>query len=340
MNNHDTLSKYVWGLLAVILTGFIFIYLKDFLQPIMIAILFSATILPWVKFLIRWKIPETLAILFCLVIVYALFFFFSWWLYQSLTIFQNDYPILQTKAIQFLKDFDLWLHNYRFDFDIFIPKMNEILLKGSEIIGITLLTVSGLAGNLILATVYAFLMLLYRRNMYLAFESILGENRKENTYSFFKDLSETLSGYLMGLIKVQCIVFVIIWVLLTISGVPHSLFFALITAILNVIPYIGIFSVGITVALFSLLMFGSWGLMIWVFVIFWLTHVLEANWITPKIMGKIMNLNPLATILFIILGSHLWGFWGMILAIPMTATIRIILEHSRSLKKWALFLKE
>jgi hypothetical protein len=238
-----------------------------------------------------------------------------------LTIFQNDYPILQTKAIQFLKDFDLWLHNYRFDFDIFIPKMNEILLKGSEIIAITLLTVSGLAGNLILATVYAFLMLLYRRNI-------------------FKDLSETLSGYLMGLIKVQCIVFVIIWVLLTISGVPHSLFFALITAILNIIPYIGIFSVGITVALFSLLMFGSWGLMIWVFVIFWLTHVLEANWITPKIMGKIMNLNPLATILFIILGSHLWGFWGMILAIPMTATIRIILEHSRSLKKWALFLKE
>lgn len=340
MQVSDTLIKYTFGLMAVFLTGFLFIELKEVLQPILFAIILSATILPWVKFLIRWKIPETVAIAFSLFFIYLMFFFVSWWIYNSLSIFQNDYPVIQNKAIIFFNEIDLRLKQEGIEgYEIIQSKINEILLKGSEFLGAILIILSGLAGNLILTTIYAFLILIYRKNIYLAFEAVLGEDHKERTQSFFQTLSKTLSGYIMGLIKVQMIVFFILWIFLAISGLDHSIFFAFLGAFLNVIPYLGIFSVGLIVSLYSILMYGSWSFMLWVFIIFWLCHALEANWITPKLMGKIMNLNPLATVLFIILGGHLWGFAGMILALPITATLRIILEHSRSLNAWALFLR-
>jgi len=340
MHYQNTLTQYTLGLLAILLTGIFFIELKEVLLPILFAIILCATILPWVKLLIRWKFPETLSITVSLLSIYLLIFLVSWWIYSSLSMFQSDYPVIQTKATHYLNKTDTFLKSNGMNIDILQPKINEILLKGSEIIGSVLLSISGLAGKLVLATIYSFLMLVYRKNVYQAFEAILGEDRKENTSSFFSNLSETLSGYITGLLQVQFFVFIGLWILLAISGVTHSLFFAFLGAILNIIPYIGIFSVGILVSLYSLLMTGSWGFMVWVLIIFWIIHVLEANFITPKLMGKIMNLNPLATIIFIILGGHLWGFSGMILAIPVTATLRIILEHSTSLKAWALFLKD
>lgn len=340
MHTSDTLYKYTFGLIAVLLTGFFFIHLKEVLQPILYGMILSATILPWVKLLIRWKVPEVIAIVLCLLSIYLFIFLISWWIYNSLSIFQNDYPIIQNKAILFFNELDHRLKNEGIEaYKLIKPKVNEILIKGSEFIGYALITISGLAGNLILATIYAFLMLIYRQNIYQAFEAVMGENQKQNTQSFFKKLSQTLSGFITGILQVQIIVFLILWILLGISGVHHSLFFAFLGAFFNIVPYLGIFSVGILVSLYSILMYGSWGFMIWVFIIFWLTHALEANFITPKIMGKIMNLNPLATIIFIILGGHLWGLAGMILALPLTATLRILLEHSRSLNAWALFLK-
>ncbi len=340
MQFSNTLFKYTLGLIAVLLTGFFFIQLKEVLQPILYAVILSATILPWVKFLIQWKIPETLAISLALFFIYLIIFLVSWWTYSSLSVFQNDYPVIQNKATTFFNELDLWLKNKGIEgYELIKPKINEFLLKGSEWIGSILITLSSIAGNLILATIYAFLMLIYRKNIYIAFVSVLGENQKENTQSFFKKLSEILSGYILGVIQVQLIVFFILWILLGISGVSHSLFFAFLSAFLNIIPYLGIFSMGFLVSLYSVLMYGNWGFMIWVFTIFWFTHALESNFITPKLMGKIMNLNPLATIIFIILGGHLWGFAGMVLALPITATLRIILEHSRSLNAWALFLK-
>ncbi len=336
----NSFNSYTFGLIAIFLTGFFFIYLKEVLQPMLYAIILSATILPWVKFLIRWKIPEILAIILSLMSIYVLIFLISWWTYSSLSIFQTDYPIIQNKAITFFNEMDNWLKAEGIEgYDIVRSKLNEILIKGSEIIGSALVMLSSLAGNLILATIYSFLMLMYRKNIYIAFEAVLGEHQKENTSSFFGKLSTTLSGYILGVIQVQILVFCILWFLLGISGIGHSLFFAFLGAFLNIIPYLGIFSVGLAVSLYSVLMYGSWGFMVWAFIIFWITHVIEANFITPKIMGKIMNLNPLATIFFIILAGNLWGFSGMILALPITATLRIILEHSRSLNPWALFLK-
>ncbi len=283
---------------------------------------------------------EIFAIFCSLLFIYLLVFLVLWWIYSSLSIFKSDYPIIQNKAIHFFNDLDLWLKNQGIEgYKLIRPKINEILLKGSELIGLTLMTLSGIAGSLILATLYSFLMLIYRKNIYQAFELVLGEERKENTSSFFYSLSETLSGYILGVIKVQAIVFFIFWFLLSVSGLPHSLFFAFLAAFFNIIPYLGIFSVALIVSLYSFLMFENWSYSLWIIIIFWFIHVLEANIITPKLLGKIMNLNPLAALFFIILGGHLWGFSGMILALPVTATLRIILEHSKSLNAWALFLK-
>jgi AI-2 transport protein TqsA len=70
------------------------------------------------------------------------------------------------------------------------------------------------------------------------------------------------------------------------------------------------------------------------------THFLDANIILPKVVGGKVKMNPLVTILAVLIGHLVWGIPGMFLFIPLTAIIRLICEEVPELKPWAILLGE
>ena len=98
------------------------------------------------------------------------------------------------------------------------------------------------------------------------------------------------------------------------------------------IPYIGIIIGSILPALIALATKDSYWYALGVIGIFGFIQLLEGNIITPKITGSKVSLNELVSIVSIIAFSMLWGIPGMILALPITASIKVVFDHSEQFK--------
>jgi predicted PurR-regulated permease PerM len=126
----------------------------------------------------------------------------------------------------------------------------------------------------------------------------------------------------------------------SIIGVKHAVFFGLIGAILNIIPYIGPFIGALLPTAYAALTMDNPLSPVFIFACYQVIQVLEGNFLTPKIVGGQVNLNAFVTFLGLILGASIWGVAGMILIIPILAILREIFDLSNSTKPYALLLGE
>src|SRR5690606_38837809 len=120
----------------------------------------------------------------------------------------------------------------------------------------------------------------------------------------------------------------------------YAWFFGTLAALLLLIPYIGITIGSILPALFALATkdsaYYALGVIIW----FQIVQFLEANFITPNIVGGKVNISPLVAIIALLLGGKLFGLTGLILAMPMVAVIKVLLDASDEWKAFGYVLGE
>jgi predicted PurR-regulated permease PerM len=144
----------------------------------------------------------------------------------------------------------------------------------------------------------------------------------------WKKITDAINGYFLGnfiLILVSFPIFVLTFCLL---GVKAFLSLGLLSAILNLVPFLG-FVLAATLPTLDLVMNqGNAGGVVILISVCCFTHFSIANVVTPKILGAKLNLNATASTIALIAYGELWGPLGLLLAIPTTALIKIMLEHS------------
>lgn len=158
--------------------------------------------------------------------------------------------------------------------------------------------------------------------------------------SILSDLYKVQQSYLLGLLIVMTIVGILNSLGLLLLGIEHAFFFGFLASLLLLIPYIGIMIGSLLPALVALATKDSYWYSIGVIAIFSFIQFLEGNFITPKITGSKVSLNVFASILSLILFSMLWGIPGMILALPVTASLKVIFDSSEKLKPAGFLLGE
>lgn len=110
-------------------------------------------------------------------------------------------------------------------------------------------------------------------------------------------------------------------------------------AVLNVIPYLGIYT-AMAISMVITLADSTPAHALTVGIVFLVAHFLDANILLPRIVGGNVKLNPLITIVAVLTGKLIWGIPGMFLFIPLTAIIRIISEKVEGLQPWAILMGE
>jgi AI-2 transport protein TqsA len=141
----------------------------------------------------------------------------------------------------------------------------------------------------------------------------------------------------LGLLMEMLILGILIFITLKILGIKYALLIAVMAAVLNIIPYLGIYSalfIGILITVAN----GSGTQVIELSIVFIVVHFIDANVILPRIVGGQVKLNPMMTILAVLFGNLVWGIPGMFLFIPMMAILRIISQEIPGLKPWAILL--
>ncbi|WP_203334071.1 AI-2E family transporter [Planococcus beigongshangi] len=156
----------------------------------------------------------------------------------------------------------------------------------------------------------------------------LSEERKPEGRKLLKDMDATLAAYIIGQALVALTVGVLMYIGYVIIGLDYAFTLAIFAMFLIIIPFLGPI-LGILPALFVALVNGEPVMAIKVIVVLIIVQQLEGNLITPNIMGNRLNIHPLTIILLLMVAAALFGFIGILIAIPLYAVVKTLVHNFR-----------
>jgi predicted PurR-regulated permease PerM len=215
-----------------------------------------------------------------------------------------------------------------------------LITSNSETVSNFLLSTIGSLYGVILLPVFVFFMLVYRSHLSNFITEFFQKQQESTVKTKIYSLRKVVQYYILGLGKVMLILAVLNTLALYLIGVEHALFFGLIAALLNIIPYLGPFLGAILPFTFAFLTMDSLMYPLLVLLSFTLIQLIESNFLTPKIVGGTVNLNALITFLGLLIGAAIWGVVGMILVIPTLAILKRIFDLDESTKPYSYLFGE
>lgn len=329
---------YVFKLFVIIALSILAaVVAADIIVPLLISAFLAVILLPVVSWLEK-KLRLTLSVIVVLIFTLLIFLGAVWVVGDQLTKLVQDLPNLETKFNALVDNVS---NEIRSVMGLSRAEQNqmekEALRKMSAYVGGLLLSTTNTLSLLIQLPIYIFLFLIYRDRFKTFFVSLLPNTEKLN---WKQDIEGVLQGYISGLLIVTVIIAVLNTIGLLALGIEHAIFFGVISGILTIIPYVGIFIGATLPAVFALLTKDSAWYAFGVVAVFSFVQFLEGNFITPRITGSKVSINALAAIIALLIGGKILGIAGMILAVPMTGVLKVILSHTTHLKPFVILLDD
>ena len=332
MNTHPFSSRSFSRLLQVTVFLLVILYFgKGLFIPMCYGLLIAIVLYPVCRWLELRGWPRSLAITVGLLIVALLFAALVALLVVQIHVFWKDFPALLAKLKPALLQFQAWIAS----FGISTPAQDQWWQQslqqagnnmGTFIKGILTTGMGGLV-TLLLVPVYAALFL-YNREVFVQFLARLtGSEHRDQLQTVLKEVIDTYFHFIKGMVIVYIIVGVLNSIGLLALGIPHAILFGMLTAVMTIIPYIGIFISALLPISVAWITKDSIWYPLGVVAVFALVQYLEGNVIFPRVVASQLKISTWATLVAIFAGGILWGVSGMILFIPFTGILKIISDH-------------
>lgn len=324
-------------ILALVFSGLYFA--KPFLVPICFAGLFAMLFLPVTRKLEKSGasrgIGVTVSVLLFLVLVTLIITIVAWQV-SNLT---SDLGNIEGKAhtiMQQLRDF------IASTFGITGEQQKQMLDSqsgnASSLIAKFGISLMDIVFNFVLVTVYIFLFLFYRRHIKKFILQVVPKKEDDNAEDAISNIEKVSQKYLSGLgLMIICL-----WILysigFTIIGLKNAFFFAILCGLFEIVPYVGNLIGNILAVLMALTQGGGFPMVIGILITYSLVQSFQTYLLEPLVVGSGVNINPLFTIIGLVLGELVWGIPGLVLAIPLLAIVKIICDHTPALKPYGFLI--
>ncbi len=330
------------SLISIVLIFLILYFAQSICVPLSFASLFAIILMGPCDFLEKHKVPKGIAALISLVVALVFVFVVLYFISSQLMSFKNDLPSLITQLQSGIVDLESWAKKR---FNISSDSMRQLLNSAtsqtlshtSSLVSTTFSTLSSAFIFLVLIPIYTFLLLLYRKLIVQFLLSSFKEQHSETVHAVLLKTKHVIKSYVAGLFIEMVIVALMNCTGFFILGVKYALLLGVIAAILNLIPYLGIFTACILSILITFTT-NSPATVLGVAITLIIVHIIDSNILLPKVVGSKVKINALVTILGVIVGSSLWGIAGMFLAVPIIAILKVIFDSVESLQPWGLLL--
>ncbi len=181
--------------------------------------------------------------------------------------------------------------------------------------------------NLILVPVVTFYLLCDWNKVVQGIRDLLPRRIEPTVVKLAKECDGVMSAFFRGQLLVMLALSTLYSIGLTLIGLKTGLLIGLISGLLSIVPYLG-FVVGIVLAsLAAFIQFGSFISVLLVWVVFIIAHIIDNIYLTPKLVGDRIGLHPVVVIFAILAGGSLFGFLGVLLALPVSALIMVLVRH-------------
>jgi predicted PurR-regulated permease PerM len=334
----------LWGWLAIALAvGGLLYLLSPILAPFLAGAILAYILDPLVERIVRWRVRRTIAaILVLLVVLLAVVAVFL----IVLPLFTKELRLLAEKLPDFLRWLNQtaapWLAQYlgielKFDIESLkemaaeAMKANQDLLPrllGSlQIGGMALL---GIVVNLLLIPVVLFYLLRDWHLIVKRIDALIPRHLHAKATRILAEIDAVLAEFLRGQVLVMIVMSVYYVSALWLTGLQFALPIGLLTGLLVFIPYVGSITGFLLATIAALLQFGSLGSVAWVWAAFAIGQALEGMAVTPMLVGERIGLHPVAVIFALLAFGSLFGFFGVLLALPASAALLVALRHLRA----------
>lgn len=186
-----------------------------------------------------------------------------------------------------------------------------------------------LAVNAVLVPVLAFFFLRDWDRLVAGIATFVPPRHLPTVAKLASDSSGMLGAFLRGQFLVMVILGVMYGVGLWIVGLDLGLLIGMVAGLLTFVPYLGPTSGVVLGVIAALVQYGDWKHVAGVLAVFGIGQVIESYWLTPKLVGDRIGLHPVAVIFAVLAGGQLFGFLGMLLALPVAAVANVLLHYAQ-----------
>lgn len=331
-------------LIGLTLLFIILSYGKFILMPLAFSAFFSMLLNPVVKLFERWKIGRAFSILATLLVVFVVFAGVVSLISSQFIQFSERIPevtekmkMVSTHAIQFMEES---MGISQEEQSAYLSEgINNLIDRSGKYVSSIVSATTQIFTVMTLMPIFIFFMLyyqeMYRRFIKKLFKSREAHSGVDNLLDRIQDVTQ---NYLIGMLTVIGILAVLNTTGLFLIGLDHAVFFGVFASLLAIIPYIGIIIGALPPLLFALLLTDSLLTPVLVVAVFATVQFLEGNFITPRIVGSKVSINPFVAMIALIIGGELWGISGMILFVPLIGILKVIFDQIPEMKPYGYLL--
>lgn len=328
---------YLW-VGAIIFAG-LFYVLSPILTPFFIASLLAYLGDPVVERLARLKMPRLVAALLVFFVLFSIFILMLLLLvpllehqiFSLIAQLPELFNWVQTVAIPWLNQ------NFGIQDYLNLQSLQNLLAKNWQQAGnfaTTLIKVVSRSGysffllllNFILVPVVTFYLLRDWDKVMLGIQRLLPRQQEPTILKLARDCNDVIGAFFRGQLLVMLSLAIYYSIALSFLKLNYALLIGIMIGLIAIVPYLG-FSLGIIIAVgTAFIQFHQWSHVVSVLIVFAIGHVLENYILSPMLVGDRIGLHPVAVIFAILAGGQIYGFIGVLLALPVAAVIVVLLR--------------
>jgi predicted PurR-regulated permease PerM len=330
-------------LIGLFVLGTIVVVGNTIIMPLLMAFFFSLVLLPVFRFFKKIRVPEVVAVFLPILLLTIMVVLIIWLFSSQLGALLDDFPQIQRTVAKHLDDLSIWIsRSFGYSPAEQVKFINEQSKKLFSSLGGVL---SGAAGSLSgiiifigLLPIYIYFIILYR-NLFLKFLLMwFKKDEYQNVEEIVRQTEKMIKSYLVGLLIQITYIIVLLGGTLWLFGIRNALLIGIIFAFLNLIPYLGALIGNILSVLLTLASSGSLLDVLIVLGAITAVQFLDNNILMPRIVGSQVKINPLVSIVGIIVGGVMAGLSGMFLAMPVLSILKIMFDRTENYKQWGVLL--
>jgi len=319
--------------------------MAEIFTPFLAAFILAYALRPVCLWLERHRIPRALAALLSMLIGLGLIFFvFS----LLISLLKYEIPLIKSQLPEWIANTQTWLGPKLAELHMNIDwstlkasvthKITEHINDNADaLVNSTINTVlvsgsSVIAGfvNAVLIIFVMFYLLIDWDHFFALIKKIVPVRAQDTVYHLAMHTDGLLSQYLRGMLIVISIMSIFYSAGLSLIGVKGAAALGVFTAIMIVIPYVGI-TIGLTLSTLSaLLQFGPGPEILGVLILFGLGQFIEGFFLTPRLVGERIGLHPVGVLFALLFFGKLFGFFGVLLALPISAVTMVLVQYAWS----------
>lgn len=314
-------------------------FAREFLIPLSVGAVVATLFLPLCRWMEHKKTPRGLAVIFCLLILLLLLSGIGIILSHQISTLSNDFSILRERSIELINEVQKYIFAHS---GISIEKQNQELIKQQPAIALFLkeiaISLPSLLTNLILTLVYILFLLYYRSHIKQFILKFSSDSQRSEMEKVIDSVGHVSQQYLLGLSKMIVCLWVMYGVGFSLLGVKNALFFAFLCGLLEIVPFIGNLTGTTITVLVAGVHGGSFLMLAGIIGTYAVIQFIQGWVLEPLIVGSEVKINPLFTIIALVIGGLLWGLPGIFLAIPLMAMLKIVCDHIEPLKPYGFLI--